>query len=99
MDNKKNIKLFFIKLISITFSIILIINVIYNLFLADKMEVINNIISLDKSKFRTELKTKIRNEIINGLKKDHMINEEDKLLLYKLYIKIKDEIDDLEEMN
>ena len=93
---KNNLKLFFIKLISITISIIIIVNVIFNLLLAERFENIDNIISLDKSKFRNELKNKIRNEIKNGLEKENMINEEDKILLYRLYKKIQKEFADIE---
>ena len=93
---KNNLKIFFIKLASITFAIIIIINVIYNLFLAERIEKIDNILSLDKSKFRSELRNKIRNEIRNGLNKDNMINEEDKILIYKLYKKIQKEFADIE---
>ena len=50
--NNKNIKnntlkFFFIKLISITFAIIVIINVTYNLILADKMDNINKLPSYE----------------------------------------------------
>tara|TARA_B110000014_G_C19923589_1_gene477817 strand:+ start:87 stop:386 length:300 start_codon:yes stop_codon:yes gene_type:complete len=99
MAKQNNLKSFFIKLISITFAIILVINVVYNLFLADKMEALNKLISLDKSKFRTELRDKVRNEIRDGLEKEKILNEEDKILLYKLYIKIKNEFKDLDTSN
>ena len=99
MKKQSNLKSFFIKLISITFAIILVINVVYNLFLADKMEALNKLISLDKSKFRTELRDKVRNEIRDGLEKEKILNEEDKILLYKLYIKIKNEFKDLDTSN
>ena len=99
MEKQNNLKSFFIKLISITIAIILIINVVYNLFLADKMEALNKLISLDKSKFRTELRDKVRNEIRDGLEKEKILNEEDKVLLYKLYIKIKNEFKDLDTSN
>ena len=99
MDKQNNLKSFFIKLISITIAIILIINVVYNLLLADKMEVFNKLTSLDKSKFRSELKDKVRNEIRNGLKKENIFNQEDKILLYKLYNKIKKEFKDLDASN
>jgi len=99
MEKQNNLKSFFIKLISITFAIILVINVVYNLFLADKMEALNKLISLDKSKFRTELRDKVRNEIRDGLKKEKILNKEDKILLYKLYIKIKNEFRDLDTSN
>ena len=99
MEKQNNLKSFFIKLISITFAIILIINVVYNFFLADKMEALNKLISLDKSKFRTELRDKVRNEIRDGLEKENILNEEDKVLLYKLYIKVKNEFKDLDTSN
>ena len=96
MDKKNNLKFFFIKLISVTFAIIVIINVIFNLIFADKLEKIDQILSLDKSKFRSELREKIRNEIRNGLAKDKILNEEDKKLLFNLYKKIKSEFQELE---
>jgi len=99
MVKQNSLKSFFIKLISITIAIILIINVVYNLFLADKMEALNKLISLDKSKFRSELRDKVRNEIRDGLKKEKILNKEDKVLLYKLYIKIKNEFKDLDTSN
>ena len=96
MDQKKNLKIFFIKLTSITFAVIIIINVIFNLIFADKLEKLDQILSLDKSKFRSEMKEKIRNEIRDGLAKDKILNEEDKLLLFNLYKKIKSEFQELE---
>ena len=93
---KSNLKIFFIKLISITFSIIIIINVVFNLLFGDKVEKINNLLSLDKSKFRNDVKDKIRNEIRNGLDKENILNQEDKILLYKLYKKIQKEFEDIE---
>ena len=99
MEKQNNLKSFFIKLISITIAIILIINVVYNFFLADKMEALNKLISLDKSKFRSELRDKVRNEIRDGLEKENILNEEDKVLFYKLYIKIKNEFKDLDTSN
>lgn len=99
MEKQNNLKPFFIKLISIIIAIILIINVVYNLFLADKMEVLNKLFSLDESKFRSELRDKIRNEIRDGLEKENILNEEDKVLLYKLYIKVKNEFKNLDTSN
>ena len=93
---KSSLKIFFIKLIGITFSIIIIINVVFNLLLGDKIEKINNLLSLDKSKFRNDVKDKIRNEIRNGLDKENILNQEDKILLYKLYKKIQKEFADIE---
>ena len=42
-----------------------------------------------------KVKNKIRSEIRNSLKKDKILNEEDKVLIYKFYIKIKKEFDDI----
>ena len=96
MDQKNNLKIFFIKLASVTFAIIIIINVIFNLIFADKIEKIDQILSLDKSKFRNDLTEKIRNEIRNGLEKDKILNEEDKILLYNLYKKLEQEFKEIE---
>ena len=93
---KSNLKTFFIKLLAITFSVIIIINVVFNLLIGDKVEKINNFLSLDKSKFRNDVKNKIRNEIRNGLEKENILNSEDKILLYKLYKKIQKEFADIE---
>lgn len=93
---KSNLKIFFIKLIAITFSVIIIINVVFNLLIGDKVEKINNLLSLDKSKFRNDFKNKIRNEIRNGLDKENILNQEDKILLFKLYKKIEKEFADIE---
>ena len=49
MKSENSLKVFFIKLISITFAIIIIINVFYNIFLADKLDVLNKLSSLDKN--------------------------------------------------
>ena len=46
------IKYFLIKLISITFAIIIIINVFYNLFLAERLENIDKMLSLTKKENR-----------------------------------------------
>ena len=99
MEKQNNFKIFILKLVSITFAVILIINVVYNLFLADKMEALDSLLSLDKSKFRSELKDKIRNEIRDGLEKENILNNEDKILLLKLYNKIKNEFKDLDTSN
>ena len=48
MKHESNLKIFFIKLIAITFSIIIIINVFYNVFLSDKLEVLNKLSQFDR---------------------------------------------------
>jgi hypothetical protein len=96
-DNNSNLKVFFIKLIAITFSIIIIINITYNLIFAEKFENINKILSLNNIENIEKMKDKVRKEINNGLSKEKLMNDEDKIMLYKLYIKIKDEFKDIEK--
>ena len=57
--NQNNLKIFFIKLLAITFSIIIIINATYNLILADKLENFNKIIQLNKKENIESVKNKI----------------------------------------
>ena len=90
------IKYFLIKLISITFAIIIIINVFYNLFLAERFENIDKMLSLTKKENRIYVKDKIRNEIKRSLKKDKILNNNDKILLYEFYKKIKKEFGDID---
>lgn len=92
--NNNNIKFFLIKLISITLAVIIIINVTYNLILADKMEAINNLFSLSKKENIEKIKNKLRNEIRNGLKKEKILNQEDKQLILNIVEKIKSELKD-----
>ena len=100
-DNKPksgvNLKIFFIKLISISVAIIIIINFLFNIILAERLEKIDKILSVSESTKRYELKEKIRDEINQGLSKKNMLHEEDKILLYKLYLKIKEEFKDLDK--
>ena len=86
-DPKKSLKTFFIKLISISIAILILINLIFNLFIAERLERIDKILLLDKNEFRHEMKEKIREELSSNLDKDNLIYEEDKILLYKLYQK------------
>ena len=90
-NNKHNLKNFFIKLLAITISVIIVINISYNLIIADKIEIINKISTLGDKDNVEGLKNKIRLEMKKGLKKDQILNEEDKILLYKFYNKIKNE--------
>ena len=94
--NPNNLKTFFIKLISITFAIIIIINVTYNLILADKLESINSLLQLNKKENIEQVKNKVRLEIERGITKDKILNEEDKILLYKLYKKLRKEFSEIE---
>ena len=96
-NNKSDLKKFFIKLIAITFSIIIIINVTYNLIFAEKLENINTLLSLNNEESREVFKNKIRSEIKKGLEKDKIMNDEDKILFYKFYSKIKKEFQDIDK--
>tara|TARA_B100000029_G_scaffold392032_1_gene389004 strand:- start:373 stop:678 length:306 start_codon:yes stop_codon:yes gene_type:complete len=94
--NKLDLKRFFIKLIAVTFSIIIIINVTYNLIFAEKFETVNKILSLDNKENVEQMKDKIRFEIKKGLEKDKILNDEDKKLLYEFYLKVKNEFKEIE---
>ena len=97
-DNEKsNLKKFFIKLIAITFSIIIIINVTYNLIFAGKFETIDKLLSLSDKENVELIKNKIRSEIKKGLLKDKIISDEDKILFYDFYQKIKNEFSEIEK--
>ena len=96
-DNDKALKKFFIKLIAITFSIIIIINITYNLIFAEKFESINKLLSLSDKESVELIKNKIRSEMKKGLLKDKIINDEDKILFYKFYLKVKNEFQEIEK--
>ena len=96
-NNQNDLKKFFIELIAITFAIIVVINVTYNLIFAEKLENINKLLSLTDKENIELVKNKIRLEIEKGLRKDRIMNEEDKMLFYKLYLKIKNEFQEIEK--
>ena len=96
-NDKTNLKKFFIKLVAITFAIIIIINTTYNLIFAEKFEIINKFITFTDKENVKQIQGKIRSEIRRGLNKDKILNEEDKILLYKLYLKIKEEFKEIEK--
>tara|TARA_A100000164_G_C21292253_1_gene489448 strand:+ start:78 stop:377 length:300 start_codon:yes stop_codon:yes gene_type:complete len=96
-NNQNSLKKFFIKVIAITFAIIIIINVTYNLIFADKLENINRLLQLNNKENIEEIKNKIRIEIKKGLEKDQILNDEDKVLFYSFYKKIKKEFSEVEK--
>ena len=96
-NSQKSLKSFFIKLISISIASVIVINLIFNLIFAERLEKIDKILLLNKSMFRNEMKEKIRNELTDGLNKENMIAEEDKILMYKIYLKIKKEFENLDK--
>ena len=91
MKPESNLKIFFIKLIAITFSIIVIINVFYNVFLSDKLDVLSKLSSLDKETAEL-IKDKIRSEIRSGLEKERILSDEDALLIKEFINKISSEL-------
>ena len=91
MKSESNLKIFFIKLIAITFSIIIIINVFYNVFLSDKLDFLNKLSSLDKETAEM-IKEKVRSELKSGLEKDKILSDEDALLIKKFIKKISSEL-------
>lgn len=105
MDNKTvnkntsntNLKFFFIKLFSISIAIILIINFLFNTILSDRLDGIDKILSLSDRDSRFEIRDRLRMEIEKGLNKENLIKEQDKILLYKLYLKIKEEFKNLDK--
>ena len=96
-NDKASLKKFFIKLIAITFSIIIIINITYNLIFAEKFENIGKLLSLSDKESVELIKNKIRSEMKKSLLKDKIINNEDKILFYKFYQKIKNEFQEIEK--
>ena len=94
--NQTDLKKFIIKLVAVTFAIIVVINVTYNLIFADKLENINKLLLLNKKENIESLKDKIRSELKQGIEKDQILNKEDKILIYKFYLKIKNEFKDIE---
>ena len=97
INETNNLKKFFIKLISITLAIIIAFNIIFNLIFADKLENLSQLLSLDKKENIDQVKDKLRSEIKKGLDKDYILNKEDKILLYKFYIKMKNEFKEIEK--
>ena len=91
MKLESNLKVFFIKLIAITFSIIIIINVFYNVFLSDKLDVLTKLSSLDKETAEI-IKNKVRSELKSGLEKDKILSDEDAALIKKFINKISSEL-------
>jgi len=94
MDKEKSLKIFFIKLISISIAIIIIINVLFNLVISN-VNFLEKAMSLSELENRREQGEKIRESLNDLLEKDNIIKEEDRILLYKLYNKLKSEFEDI----
>ena len=94
MEKEKSLKIFFIKLSSITIAIIIIINVLFNLIISN-VGFIEKIITFSEVEKRKAYAEDIRVDLNNLLKKDNIIKQEDKILLYKLYKKLQSEFEDI----
>ena len=95
IKNSKNLKIFFIKLISIVLAVIIIFNVLFNLLISNS-KYLNALLSLSELENRRALANNFRDEIGELLEKDNIIKKKDKILLYKLYEKIRLEFKDIE---
>ena len=69
---KENLRSFFIKLFAISIAVIIIINLIFNILLGERLEKIDKIISLGDSSTRNDVKLKIRSELNKGLDKENI---------------------------
>ena len=98
-NSKRNLKIFFIKLISIAVVFVISFNVLFNLIFDERLKALDKILLLNDDVPRHELKEKIREELSDGLNNKNLLSEEDKILLYKLYIKLKKEFEELDKSN
>ena len=96
-SNRTDLKRFLIKLTAVSFAIIILINVTYNLILAEKLENINKLFNAGYKKNIEFVKDKIRLEIKSALDKEKILNNEDKILLYRFYLKLKNEFKEIED--
>ena len=97
IKSQNTLKIFFIKLISISIVIVIVVNFIFNLIFAERLEKIDKILLLNKSAHREEMKEKIRQELNDGLNNENLFAEKDRILLYKLYRKLKKEFQELDK--
>ena len=68
---QKSLKSFFIKLISVSIAVIIIVSLLFNIFLAERLEKFDRIFSIGRSDIRHEVKEKIRNELSDSLNKEN----------------------------
>tara|TARA_B110001452_G_C15026779_1_gene358856 strand:- start:340 stop:633 length:294 start_codon:yes stop_codon:yes gene_type:complete len=97
MKKKESNKLksFYIKLISITFAIIVVINVIFNL-ISEKLDYLNKIIALTELEERRDLANNLRKKLNESLNDDVLIKKDDRILLKKIYKKLQAEFQNLD---
>lgn len=93
-SKKNNLKQFLIKLCAVSLAAIIVISIVFNLFLADKFQAINQILQINNKETIESVKDKLRAEIQSGLDKDRILNENDAKLLSDFYKKIKRELNE-----
>ena len=96
-SSQKGLKKFFIKLVSISIAVFIIVNLIFNIIFSERLEKIDKILLLNDNQFRNEIKKKIKNELTDSLNKENILYEEDKILLYKIYLKLQKEFQNLDK--
>tara|TARA_B100000959_G_C14688923_1_gene503847 strand:+ start:354 stop:623 length:270 start_codon:yes stop_codon:yes gene_type:complete len=78
--------------------IIIIIVIGFELTIGKRIDpLVENFDKFSDSQGRKELKNKIREEIQKGLDKEYILKEEDRVLIYKFFNKLKSEINSVEE--
>ena len=95
--SQSKIKLFLIKLILASIAFVIVVNLLFNLIFAERLEKFDRVFSIGRSDIRHDLQEKIRNELNDSLSKENILYEEDKILLYKLYQKLIREFKDLDK--
>ena len=91
----ENLKVFFIKLVSVFIVTIITIKVLFNLVIFDHIKYFDILFSLTELENRRDYGNKFRDNLNELLKKDDIMKEEDKILLYKLYQKLKSEFEEI----
>ena len=72
-NSQKNLKSFFIKLISISIDSEIVINLIFNLIFSERLEKFDRVFSIGRSDIRYGLQEKIRNELNDSLSKENIL--------------------------
>ena len=62
-NSQKSLKSFFIKLISVSIASIIVINFIFNIFFAERLEKIDRFFMIGRSDVRNDMQGKIRKEL------------------------------------
>ena len=74
----------------------IIINMTYNLVIADKLEIVSKIMSFSDIRVRKEMREEFRDIVKESLNKEQILNKEDKIILFNFYKKIKKEFEEIE---